>query len=541
MSDSGFRAASSSPCSVPAISTRSRLSLFLDRAGLQGFPWVSAIVLYTISWGWLLFVRDSYWWDDWAHILTDMDEAYAEAGHAPWFRFYNYMIRTYSPSILHLVIFLIYFLSSLSVFRIISDLKFRLDLVDVFQSQWIVLFYLLIPINTTRVSLNLFQYGFSLMLFFLAWHVLISFSGTMARLSAIALFALSFALPSLIALMVMPLLHYLIKVREENSISDKRVLAFFFVLVSLPIIFFVTRQLYFPNGSASYQFKSNKVDDALFLCTFGIVGLVALFFTKPFKLRSSLVGMFIGFEVCALGLFAYMSTNQIGEKFWLKYPTMIFGRSGWFGRQLILQPLGLSILLVATVVFLSRNRYKIERLLMKLLLGVFVVFNLGFGFEYVVDFHKQIQVANAIENAGGDNTSKWIFIDDSTRINARGREYSVYDWAGMVSMALPTVINSKTIENELIISGELFATKCDDKLAVDSGKSSQDKQLDVNVVLIQGPETHWQALMNWVRDRDMGFKVTIDDRPGACKPEMVTAERVSGMIPILFYFTGAKN
>ena len=64
---------------------------------------------------------------------------------------------------------------------------------------------------------------------------------------------------------------------------------------------------------------------------------------------------------------------------------------------------------------------------------------------------------------------------------------------------------------------------------------------DARLVLIQGPETHWQALKNWVSDGDMGFKVTVDDTPGACKPEMVTAEKVSGAIPILFYFTGAKG
>ena len=61
------------------------------------------------------------------------------------------------------------------------------------------------------------------------------------------------------------------------------------------------------------------------------------------------------------------------------------------------------------------------------------------------------------------------------------------------------------------------------------------------LVLIQGPETHWEALKNWVSDGDMGFKVTVDDTPGACKPEMVTSERVSGAIPILFYFTGANG
>jgi hypothetical protein len=48
-------------------------------------------------------------------------------------------------------------------------------------------------------------------------------------------------------------------------------------------------------------------------------------------------------------------------------------------------------------------------------------------------------------------------------------------------------------------------------------------------------------LKNWVSDGDMGFKVTVDDTPGACKPEMVTNQRSSGAIPILFYFTGAKG
>ncbi|MFZ9359473.1 MAG: hypothetical protein ACO3BW_08335, partial [Ilumatobacteraceae bacterium] len=52
-----------------------RLQNFLDRAGLRGFPWKTATILYTISWGWLFIVRDSYWSDDWDEFkfrdLTD--------------------------------------------------------------------------------------------------------------------------------------------------------------------------------------------------------------------------------------------------------------------------------------------------------------------------------------------------------------------------------------------------------------------------------------------------------------------------------------
>ncbi|MFZ9804670.1 MAG: hypothetical protein ACO3DA_08660, partial [Ilumatobacteraceae bacterium] len=32
---------------------------------LAGFPWVSAIVLYTLSWGWSLLRPNTLYWDDW--------------------------------------------------------------------------------------------------------------------------------------------------------------------------------------------------------------------------------------------------------------------------------------------------------------------------------------------------------------------------------------------------------------------------------------------------------------------------------------------
>ena len=60
-------------------------------------------------------------------------------------------------------------------------------------------------------------------------------------------------------------------------------------------------------------------------------------------------------------------------------------------------------------------------------------------------------------------------------------------------------------------------------------------------VEIDGPETHWQALKNWVSDGGMGFDVTVDDTRGACKLKFMQTAEVSGSIPFLFYFTGAKN
>ena len=109
-------------------------------------------------------------------------------------------------------------------------------------------------------------------------------------------------------------------------------------------------------------------------------------------------------------------------------------------------------------------------------------------------------------------------MNQTTFLNARARSYRARDWWGLVWSAYGL---SAAERAEILKSCEAIETP--------------------RFVEINGPETHWQALKNLVGDGDMGFEVTIDDSPGACKPELMRVEEVPGAIPILFYFTGAKN
>ena len=54
---------------------------------LAGFPWVSAIVLYTLSWGWSLLRPNTLYWDDW-HDLFQTDNWFAR----------DYYLSTESPN-----------------------------------------------------------------------------------------------------------------------------------------------------------------------------------------------------------------------------------------------------------------------------------------------------------------------------------------------------------------------------------------------------------------------------------------------------------
>ena len=87
---------------------------FLDRAGLRGFPWVPAIVLYTISYGWFWSVRNSNWSDDWDEFmfteLTEFD--YNSFGFAPWKRLLYPLFDFVGPTGIRLLVFVCFFLSA---------------------------------------------------------------------------------------------------------------------------------------------------------------------------------------------------------------------------------------------------------------------------------------------------------------------------------------------------------------------------------------------------------------------------------------------
>ena len=229
----------------------------------------------------------------------------------------------------------------------------------------------------------------------------------------------------------------------------------------------------------------------------------------------------VGFVTIFVGYAPYVFYGLVGYGFNVPFTYLVtmLGRSDWFSRHQILQPLGFSILLVGLIGLLPSFAKRFRHWFVGAILAISVVFNIGFGFEYVVDYSKQTSVVNALSAESNKTAGEEIqMVDQTTFLNARQRSYRERDWLGLIGLA------------ECVESAK--------RLKVVGGCSVNP---NTRLVLIKGPETHWEALKNWVSDGDMGFEVTVDDTPGACKPEMVRSERVSGAIPILFYFTGAKG
>ena len=503
-------------------------SSFLDRAGLRGFPWKSAITLYTISYGWLFFVFDWLGWDDVWFLSESYNNNVNEAGLPPWAYSFTFVFNQFGPGIFRFFTFFEFFVSGLCLFAVLRNLRSFLFL-SKYEINLIVLLFLVLPFNTARVSVNLFAYSSAYCIFFIAWYLMAQFKSKTSFLISSVLFFFSFLHAMLIPFFLLPLLHLIQKSTELTKqksfgVIFRKKLTLFGIV---PVIYWVCRNLFWPDKIKNYQFHFLPF---LTISFYLVVTLAIMLFVFRFRKKSQnryFLILLIGVLAVVLGMFAAVATWVLRDYPFLKYPIVMLGRSAWFNRHLILQPLGVSLIVVSCIGLISRGNDRLKVITSRVVLATAVLFSFCFGLECVIDYQKQKKIIEEISISDISDIRGWTFIDETALLNARGRGFTDQDWSIFIFKG-----NSKLIDIKKEFMPNFIQTEC----------PVNQKALESNaLVTIDGPETHWQALKNWVSDGDMGFKVTIDDTPGACKPGMATTARVSGAIPILFYFTGAKG
>jgi len=380
------------------------------------------------------------------------------------------------------------------------------------------LLFLLLPFNTARVSLMTFHYSQAYFYFFFGWYLLAISKKTSMFLISCPLFFLSFQMHSLVIFFALPLLYFLWRFRSNKESAFKLRFALFALL---PILYIFGRTLFWSPSNSYHQIEFKNFLKQVELFVVALLALFTLLWACRNSNRDFRFLISLGFLISILGISPYVMGGFLGaiQNIILNLLVGTFGRSDWSSRHLILLPLGASLLLVGVLGLILQRGSRLKKTLFGTLLTICVFINVGFGFEYVVDYSKQQAVVDELASKGqAPGIDKYKFADQTTLLNARARSYRTRDWWGLVW----TAYGLDAAERAEIL------TSCD------GGENGR-------FVEINGPDTHWQALKNWVGDGDMGFEVTVDDSPGACRTEMLINQRASGAIPILFYFTGAKG
>ena len=494
-----------------------RLQNFLDRAGLRGFPWKTAIILYTISWGWLFIVRNSYWSDDWDTLkfpqLSVFD--FKSLGLAPWTSVVGQLHSILGPGFLRILVFICFFTTGLTVFGISS----QISTLALWQRKLGVLLFLLLPFNHIRVALMTFHYTSGILMFYLAWYLITAFKSKTIFCIGLVLFFLSFQMHSLLFLYLLPVTHFAF-INQSNKSWHLRIKIELIALIAVPLTYVVLRYFFWPEKMRYHNLVTSSVSSTTLFIVVALGGTYLIFFRRfvfSSKIRvSPLMLMAVGLFCSLLALLPYLLAGFYEDRRVLPFQFMIdfVGRSEYRSRHLALQPLGFAVFLTGFVSLISRNVHWAKTCFLQATLLLCLFFNLIFGFEYWIGYSKQEAVVEALQNFDTQRLSNnYQVFDQAQSLNSQSLVWPLI-WEKLIGVAFgaDVALNAK-IESR----GKCFPNSVS------------------NFIIIKGPRSHAVAVINFFKKGSFGFDVQIGAMNNFCSSEMIRIKEFDSW-PVVFFF-----
>ena len=432
---------------------------------LDGFPWLLATVLYTLSWGWSLLRPNTLYWDDWQLVFRQSSNFLMnkrnDLGLPPWSSAVETLFLPNQIFVLQLSTFALYFFAGIVFFKILS-VKFDLPLNT---KSHLVLVFLVAPVNHARIGVVMFDYTTSYFFFFLGWWLLTRSKNTFIYILSWACFFYSLKTHSLLFFLIFPSAHfYLIHIRSTKIHRVEKSLKLFFILAIAPIYLLLRSLYWMPIGSyAAYNTPSIKGTVRALLTFLLVLVLVVLILSLRKHLkshRSALNLTALGLFTLSVALFPYIISDNI-DRFIFLY------NIGWQSRHLMLTPLGIALVVVG----LSQLNLKTKQSFVKLVVVISVLINIFAGTQYYLQSLQQSEINKLLQSEVITSVIT-EFGDETERFKGRGATYSEYEFFGMLNKAdyeYPTRVGYRYV----------CAAKPDGvKLIVKSDKSFIDALLD---------------------------------------------------------------
>jgi hypothetical protein len=411
---------------------------------LAGFPWVSAIVLYTLSWGWALLRPNTLYWDDWDQFPGRepfyFRQVLIDTGRPLWEGVIEGLLIQIGVWAICLATFLCFFLTSIFFFGILK----KFPIFDRNHLTMLVLLFLIVPVNHARISLVVFDYTSGYFLFFLGWMILVHQRSRKGFALAIILLFLSLKTHSLLFYILLPLLHFIwLKKRNLTRSRRLRFNHLEVLLISLlPLIYLILRQFYWPPISkelANYhKVHSAGLQVALLPIFIGLFSLVIIMNRKKRNGTSNFgaVVFVVGFLVTALALFPYFAGElYVGYAGRPAYLTVFEFRADWRSRHQLLMPLGLALSVVGLNELL---KWRGKNIVVSTVLVISVALNMFWGSQYFLQSHKQEQLVELFKTTK-DKVEIALVEDQTQRFNGRESTFRGYEWSGFMTLAgIPT-------------------------------------------------------------------------------------------------------
>ena len=407
---------------------------------LDGFPWVSAIVLYTLSWGWSLLRPNTLYWDDWSlyfrQPIGNARNIYIQSGRPLWEGLVEIALLQVGTWAVCVATFILFFSTGLLLFCILKTF-FAISSANL---RLITFIFLMAPVNHARVAINIFDYSSAYFLFFLGWFVMVRYKSVKSFTMACVILFLSFKTHSFLFFVLLPFLHFawLNKTELLDFKKLNRRHLQITMIAALPVLYVVSRSLFWPPSESWQDYQQPTAAGfltGLWPVSISLLGLSIICFRhiKKKPTHYGLVLLVCGFSITALALFPYfLAELYVGYAGRPAFITVLEFRADWRSRHQLLMPLGLALSVVGLNELFKGKRNK--NIFAGFIIVVSVALNMFWGSQYFLQSHKQEQLVELFKSTKGNLVIASVG-DSTLRFNGRENDFRGYEWNGFMTLA----------------------------------------------------------------------------------------------------------
>jgi hypothetical protein len=399
------------------------------------FPWKVAGLLYFAAWAPAVLFLQAYFWDDWmiyfSMSASERRTYWLGEGFPPYVHAVIEFLLRNNPIAFHLLSLAIYFAVGVLIFHILK----RLQIWSPSVNQRITLFSLVLPINSARAAMIILPYSISVLLFFVAWLMLLSKRKITVAASFIVFF-FSFYTTSVIPFFTLPILGFVFLEWNRQKRFTKMVWIKASMILFAPAYYLiVSRLIWKPSTNRTDYFTpqlNGLIRAALLVLASFVIGLFIIrkAMKKHLPFESALL-VSLGMIAISFGSVAYFAAGRLVDlSEWLQF--LVPRSSSWDSRSQLLHGLGISLVLVGLVGEI--NSYA-KKLSYRALMSFCILLNFTFMTGYYVDYLKQESILHSFSAANLEDNSVLMIRDNTDQFSARGRNLRSYEWEGMILKA----------------------------------------------------------------------------------------------------------
>jgi hypothetical protein len=401
------------------------------------FPWKLATILYGLSFVPQLLSANKLFWDDWMmfNLQTEklLPDHYFGIGNAPWRRWIESFLFQSSLPVFRLVSLIAYFFLGYFLFHILK----RAALLTSNQVIAITLLFLVIPVNSARISIICTKYGVGAFLFFLGWYLYETKRHKMAIFAGYLFFFLSYSELPFPTFTLLPILYHIYLQRPKGVRGCLREFVRTIPLALLPIVYLTIRSMFWPpSGNFAVMYGPQLLGATralLFVAVCSVPLLLCMLSSRYTSLMRPNLLVSVGVFSISIAAFPYMLGGHLVDiSDWLI--GFIPNHSDWHSRHQLLLPLGFALIIGGSLRLDTTKplRWNSSPVL-STIITCCVILNVTFAHEYFLDGKKQDSIMAAMADNEDLKTVSSILIDDTAvRFNARGRLIRSYEWEGMM-------------------------------------------------------------------------------------------------------------